>query len=560
MRTTSGEYLQEENRVRGAKPRVKAVLYPFELDYGLAPGSGEFIHTAYGGEPGKLVLAEGYYTTASWTSPVLHTFSSYLNLVAAFWDDQAGQMEARVFLRAAAGPAEVSAAAYVPLSPGGEYPLLPYFQVQVEFRESQRHWGVDAPEDADEFTAYAVDQTPDAGYESYSAEGVFPGYLANLRLEGRLSLPEGEILDPGAVGVDLARDFSELRAGDHTLLLDNRRGQWLTGGENFYLLGLPWRQKQVALYHGWELPHGQVEWQLVYQGELERLAGMAHGWQGEHRVRLETRDWVAARLQTRVGAPSAQGERQPFMRGPYRARAELTETIQAQVSEPVKSGSGSATLKVMGTYRGEFDQDYLLYLENSGEVGGASFRWSTNNGQSWRETGQATAGPGDPVELEAGLAVYWESGSGTDLVAGDHWTFTAQAPVYLYQVYGGPFAAVTGLYLDGEESQDRVAADPETGLITVTGRSAQVEARVVKDATTHPVDIITDILAAVGLSSAIQQDSFDLAKSLTPDYAVGVCFENVAAAQALREILKRCLYDFWVDFGEIKIRAYLGEE
>jgi hypothetical protein len=469
-------------------------------------------------------------------------------------------MEARVYLRTAVGQGEVSDAAYVSLSPGAEYPLLPYFQMRVEFRESLRHWAVDAPEDADEFTAYGVDQAPDAGFESYSAEGAFPGYLANLRVEGRLSLPEGEILGPGAVGVDLARDFSELRAGDHVLLLDNRRGQWLAGAENSYFLGLPWSRKQLALHHGWELPHGQVEWQMVYQGELERLGGMAHSWQGEHRVRLESRDRVAARLQTRVGAPSPQGERQPFMRGPYRARAELVETIPAQVSEPVKSGSGSAVLKVVGAYRGEFDQDYLLHVENSGEVGGANFRWSTNGGQSWRQTGQGTFGQENPVELEAGLAVYWESGSGTDLVAGDRWTFMAQAPVYLYRVYGSPFANITGICLNGEESKDRVAGDPETGLITVTGRSAQVEARVVKDATTHPVDIITDILAEVGLSQAIQQDSFDLAKSLTPNYAIGVCFENITAAQALREILRRCLYDFWVDFGEIRIKAYLGED
>jgi hypothetical protein len=560
MRTTSSEYLQEEARQRGARPRVKAVLYPFDLDYGLAPGSGEFINTAYGGEPGKLVLTEGYFPTASWTSPVLHTFSPYLNLVAVFWDDLAGRMEPQVSLRTAATIGEVGGAAYESMNRGAEYTLLPYFQVRVEFQESQRHWAVDATEDADEFSAYAVDQAPDAGFESFSAEGEFPGYLANLRLEGRLSLPEGEILDPGAVQVDLARDFSELRAGDHTLWLDNRRGQWLVGAENFYLLGLSWRQKQLALHHGWELPNGKVEWQLVYQGELERLAGMAHGWQGEHRVRLDSRDWVAARLQTLLGAPSAQGERQPFMRGPYRATAELQETTAAQVGAPVKTGSGSGTLKLLGTYRGEFDQDYLLKIENSGEVGAASFRWSTNNGQSWRQTGQGTSGAGDPVELEASLAVYWESGAGTDLVAGDYWTFTAQAPVYLYQVYGGPFAAITAVYLNSEESQDRVAADPETGLITVTGRSAQVEARVVKDATTHPVDIITDILAAVDLNAAIQQDSFDLAKSLTPGYAIGVCFENVTAAQALREILKRCLYDFWADFGEIKIRAYLGEE
>ena len=87
-----------------------------------------------------------------------------------------------------------------------------------------------------------------------------------------------------------------------------------------------------------------------------------------------------------------------------------------------------------------------------------------------------------------------------------------------------------------------------------------MEARVVKDDTTHPVDMITDILAEVGLAAAIHQDSFALAKSLTPEYAIGVCFENLSAAQAIREIVRRCLYDLWVDFGEIKIRAYLGED
>lgn len=529
MRDTSSAYLQEESLNRGSRPRVKAVLYPFDLDYGLAAGSGEFIHTAYGGEPGKLALEGGSYSAASWTSPVLHTFSPHLNLVAACWDDHAGQMETRVYLRTAGSAGEVGSASYLSLSQGGEYALLPYFQVKVEFTATQ-------------------------------GQGNISGYLANLRFEGRLSLPEGEILDPGALRVELARDFSELRAGDLTLVLDNRRGQWLAGAENSYLLGLPWSQKRLALYHGWELPSGQVEWQLAYQGELERLAGMTHAWSGEHRASLESRDWVAARLQVLLGAPTLDGVRQPFLRGPYQAKAELTETVDVQVSAPVKSGSGSAVLKVIGTYRGEYVQDYLLQAEGSGEVGSAAFRWSVNQGQSWRETGRTTAGAGNPVALADGLAVYWESGSGTDLTAGDHWTFTAQPPVYRYQVYGGPFAAITAVYLNGAETQDRVAADPETGLITVTGRSAQVEARLLKDATTHPVDIISDILNTVGLGSARQQDTFDLAKSLTPSYAIGVCFENVTAAQALREILKRCLYDFWVDFGEIRIKAYLGED
>jgi hypothetical protein len=71
--------------------------------------------------------------------------------------------------------------------------------------------------------------------------------------------------------------------------------------------------------------------------------------------------------------------------------------------------------------------------------------------------------------------------------------------------------------------------------------------------------MVADILAEVGLEAAIHQDSFALAKSLTPEYVIGVSFENLTAAQAIREIVRRCLYDLWIDFGEIKIRAYLGE-
>jgi hypothetical protein len=50
---------------------------------------------------------------------------------------------------------------------------------------------------------------------------------------------------------------------------------------------------------------------------------------------------------------------------------------------------------------------------------------------------------------------------------------------------------------------------------------------VVKDGTTHPVDIMLDIFTEVGLGEAVHQESFELAKSLTPEYAVGVCFENI---------------------------------
>lgn len=558
MRQAGAEYLQEEGRLRGAQPRVKAVISPFELDLGLAPGSGEFVHTVYGGEPGKLALEPGYWTAGSWTSPVMHTFSPYLDRGTPSWQDLAGYLVAQVFLRAALEAERVSEAAYGLLASGTEVDLAPYFQIKVEFGQAIRAWSVDSPEEADQYTAYAVDQAPEAGFESYGVDGEFPGALTDLRLEGGLTLPESEILDPGEVRVELSRDFRELKSATQVVVLDNREGQWLAGAENFLFLGLPWEEKELSLYHGWELPHGGVEWQLLARGTLARVGDMAHGWRQRHRVRLECQDWVTARLKRPLGAPSSSGERRPFVRGFYRARAELTGTTPAQVAEPVKSGSGSATLRVLGTYRGDFSQDYLVEAETTGEVGQATFRWSVNQGQSWKDSGLTTAGAEDPVELEEGLAVYWEAGPGTDLVAGDRWTFAAQPPVYQYQVYGGPFASITAVFLNGEETRDRVAAEEATGVIEVTGRSGLIEARVVKDATTHPVDILTDILGEMGVSQAIHQDSFDLAKSLTPGYAIGVWFEDLPGVQALRHIVQRCLYDLWVDFGEIKIRAYLG--
>lgn len=560
MRPASEAYLQEEEKLRGARPRVRAVLYPFALDFGLAEGSGTFEHTRYGGEPGRLEMMEGPYPSASWTSPVMQTFAPSLDTVVATWKTETREMGVTVSLRGGTEAAAVAGASFTPLSPYKEHPLYPFFQVRVEFFCTTRCFASDTLEEADGLNAYAGDWSGDPDYDSYTGEEAFSGAISDLRLEGRLSLSESEIIDPGEVRVELARDFGALRSGSHSLRLDNRGRQWLPPENRFYFLGLPREEKRLLLYHGFSRPDGEVEWLPLYEGVLTQLGDLKDGWQERHHATLETRDWISHRLTQRVGAPTAAGERRPFMRGFYRARAELVEVTPAQITSPIKSGQGSADLRVLGDYWGVRDTTYFFLVETTGEVGAATFRWSTNGGQSWEGTSLLTAGPEAPITLSQGLVVYWEPGPGVDLVAGDRFSFTARAPVYRYRVYGAPFAAITQVYLNDEPTWEGVVADPATGELLVTGRSAQVSARVVKDNTTHPVDIIEDLLTEVGLREAIHRESFDLARSLTPEYRVGVCFENLPASQALREILRRTLFDLWVDFGEIKIQAFLGEE
>jgi hypothetical protein len=490
---------------------------------------GTFEHTAFGGEPGKLVLEGGYLEYAAWTSPVRQVATSGITEVVGTWEAFVPYMKVAVLLRSAATEPGVAQASYEPLTVGTVVNLGPYFQVKVEFSDS-----------------------------TWSGEP--PGYVAHLALLGRLTLEEAEMVNPGVVRLELARDFSQVRAADHVLGLDNREGQWLPGTGRFASVALPREERRLELYHGWELPGGEVDWLLVYEGVVNRVAGMGHAWRGGHQAELGSQDRWSCTLSRRLGVPSPGGDRRPFMRGTYRARAELVQSTAAQVGAVGKTGNGSATLRILGTYGGRTDKTYWLEAEVGGEVGEATFRWSINQGQSWREEGLVTAGAEDPVELEENLAVYWESGIGQDFQAGDRFVFQAAAPVYRYRVFGGPFAAITSVYLNGEETWKGVAADPETGEIVVTGGSAVVEARVVKDRTTHPVDIMRDILVEAGLQDCLDQDAFELAKSLTPEYAIGVCFEQVTAAQALREILARTLYEMWMDYGKIKIRAYLGEE
>ncbi len=192
MRQAGAAYLQEEGRCRGAKPRVKAVLAPFDLDYGLAPGSGEFVQTVYGGEPGNLAMGDGYFTSGSWTSPIVQAFSPHLDTAVPTWEAPAGHMDVEIRLRTGETLAGVVQGLFISLSPGQDVALAPYFQLNVGFQETIRAWALDDAGEADNFSAYAADQAPDGGFESYASDG--PGCLVGFNLAGRLTLPEQEIL------------------------------------------------------------------------------------------------------------------------------------------------------------------------------------------------------------------------------------------------------------------------------------------------------------------------------------------------------------------------------
>jgi len=585
MRPASDNYIQEEALLRGAKPRVRALIYPFDLDLGLAEGCGSFINTEYGGEAGKLAMQAGYFTSGSWTSPIMEAFPGVPGvsgagwfggsgwwqegwlwarpgmLVTPTWEDLAGYLEVTVSLRTAESYAGCGEVDWVEVKSGGEYELEKYYQLKVELNETIRAWALDNAGDADAYSAYAIDAYPDPGYDSYASDGEFPGNLQNLLLTGEMLLPESEIINPGDLNVELALDFGDLRTGSNRLVMDNRSRQWVPGGGNFYLRAIPWYKKYLKLYHGFELPDGTVEWQLVYIGQLDKISEMSHAWDEAHLAHLETVDFVRQMLEHKIGAPDPDGAKKPFMRGYFRAKAESTGTTEA-ACEVTKTGSGVAALHVVDEekYSGNEDRDYLVQAETTGEIGTATFKWSKDGGQTWEKTGLTTVGIGSPVQLENGLEIYWESAPGTDIVAGDQWLIYASAKVMHYRIAGAPFQAITSVWVQDDDTRQGVVYSTETGEIQVKGGAGNVEARVVKDDTTHPVDIIEDILAEVGLADYLNRDAFTLARSDTLFYHIGICFENLEAGRAIREIVSRCLYDFWVDCGEVKIRAYMGED
>jgi hypothetical protein len=94
-----------------------------------------------------------------------------------------------------------------------------------------------------------------------------------------------------------------------------------------------------------------------------------------------------------------------------------------------KYGSGGAQLILDGDYSHQEKRRFVVMAETTGEVGEATFQWSQDGGLTWEETGIITGDRDHPVPLMGGVEVFWEGGSGTDLIAGDYWTFWGGEPV-----------------------------------------------------------------------------------------------------------------------------------
>ena len=99
-----------------------------------------------------------------------------------------------------------------------------------------------------------------------------------------------------------------------------------------------------------------------------------------------------------------------------------------RVHSLAKVGTGSAVMVVTGDYTPQEKRKFVVQIQNGGEVGQATCRWSQNAGRSWEAGGVLTGDRDHPVPLDGGLQVYWESGPGTDLAAGDYWHFWGGEP------------------------------------------------------------------------------------------------------------------------------------
>jgi hypothetical protein len=556
LKTATTSYIQEEQRRFGAIPKIKAEIRPFDFDFGLGPGLGTFVNCSCP-SAGVLLLDNGYVTSGSWQSDILQTYQGQLTAVMPSSQNRINYNSSSMFIRTTARYEDIYGLPFTQVDWGSTEPLSTYFQVRVEFNDPVRAWALDLEFDGDEYNAYGIDQGSDA-YASYAVDPEFPGRLENLKLSGLIELGEADIIDCGNLIASRPAFFHDIHGETHVLTLDNRRRQWIPGHKNFLMADGLWYGKEIHIYTGFELPTGDTSWVLQYVGRIRDIRDINNSFTGKHQAKIFSSPLIHEILNRVIGAPAADGSRQPFYAGYYKARADLNASTDPSAGTVSKTGTGSASLFVLGDPTNDVDVEYLIEAETTGEISAATFKYSIDSGASWEKTGLVSVSRANPLRLRDGMFIYFVPGSGDDLVAGDQFSFTASARRTRYVIAGAPFLAITNVYFNGVEIFD-AEAHIDTGEIVLVGPTGFVDARIVKSETINPVDIISEILTEVGLTDKIDEVSFANARQDLADYQIGVRFEAVAARKAIQSICTSCLIFFWIDADKIYVSAYTGE-
>lgn len=115
----------------------------------------------------------------------------------------------------------------------------------------------------------------------------------------------------------------------------------------------------------------------------------------------------------------------------------FTEGVKiCRITPVTKTGAGTGVMTALGVYTGLTTRNYLVEIDTAGGIGTATFRWSIDNGGTWRAEGIPIPDT-DPISLELGVQIQFSDGTYS---LGDEFSFTAE---YWTEVTVVPLASKT---------------------------------------------------------------------------------------------------------------------
>ena len=97
-----------------------------------------------------------------------------------------------------------------------------------------------------------------------------------------------------------------------------------------------------------------------------------------------------------------------------------------------------------------------------------------------------------------------------------------------------------------------------TEIITFdTAPTTDVSVDITINTTNHPIDIIQDIIADIGGTSAdYNANSFAVTKAATSTTVIGVAFENISAGEAIKQLCRTIDAAAYIEGGELYVKVY----